>query len=384
MKNLVVFFYIDALNPSFLNPSIMPFISSFAKKHFYHVLENVFGYSFAIQSCMLSGKYPDETNHWMPYFYCPKESPFLFKALNIMRAFSPLDRLQTLRYLMVKVSRQLFLKKGVQANNIPLCEIDKIALYPYYYMCELPFFFELRELLVEKSQTALTYIGSPKQKTNLHGTLFEHLRKSKHENEIIIIYHDTLDGLGHAFGPNSPQCLNYAKSLDSALSATYRKLTNYLDKHFTFLVFSDHGQSELKFQINILSELSKKGLKLGAEYICFVDATLVLFWPKDEDVKERIKGALDKIGQGVVIDNDNRKRYHLEFNDNRYGEIIYVLKPGGIFFPNFFSPFGTMKGLHGYLPEEGVQKSFLISNKTFRYGITHVKDIRSLFLNMFQ
>jgi len=382
MKNLVVFFYIDALNPSFLNRDIMPFLSSLATKNHCHVLENVFGYSFTIQSCMLSGKYPDENNHWMPYFYCPEESPFLFKTLN-MKTFSPLDRLQTLRYLTVRGCRRLFLKKGVQANNIPLCEIDKIALYPYYYMCELPFFLELGKLLEEKSQTTLTYIGPPKQRTNLHSTLFEHLRKSKHENEAIIVYHDTLDGLGHTFGPCSPRYLNYAKSLDSALSATYRKLTNSLGKHFTLLVFSDHGQSELKFQINILSELNKKGLKLGVDYICFVDATLALFWPEDDVAKEKILGALDKIGQGIVIDVDKRKKYHIEFKDDRYGEIIYVLKPGGTFVPNFFSPFGAMKGLHGYLPEGEVQKSFLLSNEKLSFHISHVKDVRNLLLNLF-
>ncbi len=383
MKKLVVLFYIDALNANFLVPDVMPFLSSLVAERYYFELKSVLGYSFAIQSCMLSGKYPDETNHWLPYFYCPESSPILFKTLSI-GAFSLLDRLPHLRYLAVSVSRQLFLKKSVQANNIPLYEIGKVALYPYYYMCELPFFFELKKILEEKSQTALTYIGPPKQRTNLHGALFEHLKKSKHENEVIVIYHDTLDGFGHAFGPNSFQCLIHAKSLDSVLSATYRKLANTLGKNFTLLIFSDHGQSELKFQINLLSELSKNGLKLGVHYICFVDATLALFWSEDDVAKETIINVLNKIGHGVVIDEDLRKKYHLEFKDDRYGEIIFVLKPGRTFVPNFFSPFNAMKGLHGYFPEEDVQKSFLISNQKFQCCCVHVKDLKNLFLNLFQ
>jgi len=91
---------------------------------------------------------------------------------------------------------------------------------------------------------------------------------------------------------------------------------------------------------------------------------------------------LDKIGQGVVIDEDRRKKYHMEFKDDRYGEIIYVLKPGRTFFPNFFSPFGAMKGLHGYLPEEDVQKAFLISNINFSHSFKHVKDFKDLVLNI--
>ena len=383
MKNLVVFFYIDALNSRFLSHDIMPFLSKLATKHHYFELENVLGYSFAIQSSMLSGKYPDEINHWMPYFYCPETSPILFRTLNTVNKLLALDKLQTIRYFLISGSRRFFLRKGVQANNTPLSIINKIALYPYYYMCEIPFFLELKELLRKKLQTALTYIGPPKQRTNVYKALFKHLRTSKHENEVIIVYDDSLDGRGHAFGPYSSQCLNYARTLDSALAAIYQKLINLYGNNLNFLVFSDHGQSNLKFQIDVLSKLSKRGLKFGVDYVCFVDATLALFWPEDNLAKEKILRALNEVGRGIIIDENARRKYHLEFKDNKYGEVIYLLEAGGTFVPNFFSPFGAMKGLHGYLPEDEVQKSFLISNKEPSIQLTHIKDIRRLLMNYF-
>jgi len=360
----------------------MPFLSSFAKKYYYRELRNVPGYSFAIQSCLLSGKYPEETNHWMPYFYSPEESPLLFKTLNRIGTIFPLDRLPFLRYLMVRGSRKFLLKDGVQANNIPLCEINKMALYSYYYMCELPFFSELQELLEKTSQTRLTYLGPPKIKTQLYAYLLEYARTSEHENEVIIAYDDTLDRLGHMFGPHSPQCLHYAKSLDHVLSAIYQKLTSIFGKRLVYFIFSDHGQCECSYQFNLLSELDKKRLKLGDDYLCFIDATLALFWPKDKVIKEKILDILGEIKMGKVIDAHAQKKYHIRFNDERYGEIIFVLKPGGTFLPNFFSPFGAMKGLHGYLPEEDVQKGFLISSKTFSYPCKHVKDLRNLLLDV--
>lgn len=381
MQKLVIVFYIDALNSSFVTPSIMPFLSNLATKHYYTQLENVIGYSFAIQSCMLSGKYPEETNHWMPYFYSPQESPLLFKTLNKIGTIFPLDRLHFLRYLTVRGSRHFFLKDGAQANNIPLCEIDKMALFPYFYMCEFPFFYELEELLEKKFETALTYLGPPKIRTQLHSFLLEHIKTSEHKNEVIIAYDDTLDRLGHMFGPYSVECLHYAKRLDRVLSIIYRKLTSVFGKRFTLFLFSDHGQCECSRQFDILSELERKGLKLGDDYICFVDATLALFWPKDKVVKERILEILSKIKIGKVIDEALRKKYHIRFNEERYGEIIFVLKPGGTFLPNFFSPFSAMKGLHGYLPEDEVQKGFLVSNKKFLYPLRHVKDFRNLLLD---
>ena len=196
------------------------------------------------------------------------------------------------------------------------------------------------------------------------------------------MYNDKLDGIGHRFGPYSTEYIEYAKSLDRTLLQTYQKLEKTFKKKLTFSVFSDHSQCEQVFRVNILAELNKFGLNLGKDYLCFIDATLVLFWPQNDTKREKIIDVLRKIKLGTLIDSDQRKNYHLNFTDNRYGEIIFVLKPGGTFFPNFFSPFSAMKGLHGYLPEEEVQNAFLISNKEPRFELTHVKDIYKLLLSI--
>ena len=383
MKNLVVFFYIDALNSSFLNSDIMPFLSSLATKHSYCELENVIGYSFAIQSCMLSGKYPEETNHWLPYFYSPQESPIFFKALNKIGAIFPIDRLPSLRHLTVGQTRRFISKQGVHINNVPFHIIDKLALYSYYYMYELPFFHELKELLEKKYQTSLTYMGPPKIKKHLYKSLLKYIRASNYEKEFIIAYEDALDGLGHKFGPYSTECLYYAKSLDRVLLEVYQKLERRFGKNFTFLVFSDHGQCEQMHNLNLLSELDRATLNLGDDYFCLLDATMALFWAKNKVEKEKVLGVLRKIKIGRVIDECLQKKYHIRFNDERYGEIIFALKPGGTFFPNFFSPLSAMRGLHGYLPEDDVQKGFLISDKKFSYDFRHVKDFRNSTLDIF-
>ena len=382
MKNLVVFLYIDALNSSFLNPNVMPFLSSLATRHPYCELENVLGYSFAIQSCMLSGKYPEETNHWLPYFYSPQKSPMMFRTFNKLGAVFPLDRFPSLRHLTVGQIRRFLLKDGVRINNVPLHIIDKLALYPYYYMCELPFFHQLKELLEKKCQASLTYVGTPKIKRHLYASLLHHIKTSEHKNELIIAYDDALDGLGHKFGPYSAECLRYAKSLDRVLGRIYQKLKKCFGKNLAFLVFSDHGQCEQTHNLDLLSELEKKALYFAEDYLCFIDATMALFWPQNEVVQEKILNVLDEIKIGKVIDEDLREQYHIKFNDKRFGEIIFVLKPGGTFFPNFFSPFSAMRGLHGYLPEDEVQKGFLISSKKFSYPPRHVKDFRNLLLDI--
>jgi hypothetical protein len=249
-------------------------------------------------------------------------------------------------------------------------------------MCELPFFDELKELLEKKGQVALTYIGPPKMKKRLYESLLKYIGESNCEKEFIIVYDDALDGLGHEFGPYSTECIHYAKSLDQALLRVYQKLEKRFGKNLAFFVFSDHGQCELIHNLNLLSDLEKKGLYLGKDYLCFIDATMALFWPRKEVVQEKVLNVLGEIKIGKVIDEDLREQYHLKFSDKRFGEIVFVLKPGGTFFPNFFSPFSAMKGLHGYLPEDEVQKGFLISSKKFLHPPVHVKDFRNMLLGL--
>jgi hypothetical protein len=60
---------------------------------------------------------------------------------------------------------------------------------------------------------------------------------------------------------------------------------------------------------------------------------------------------------GTLIDDDARKRYGIEFDDDRYGQEVLVADEGVVFHPNYFAPrFLPRQGyperaMHGYLPE---------------------------------
>jgi hypothetical protein len=286
----------------------------------------------------------------------------------------------TIRFLLMQQSRRFFLKKGVQTNNTPLKIINKFNIYPYYYMCELPFFISLRKLL-EKNNVSFKYVGPPKIRNDIYSHLFDLLKCFQSENLFIIIYDDMLDGLGHRFGPHSIECIDYAKKIDNVLLKVYKKLRNKYDD-LDFYIFSDHGQCDRKYEVNLLSLLNKAKLKLGDDYLCFIDATIALFWSKNTICKEKIINILDKVDYGILLDEDLRNKYQLRFKNNLFGDIIFILKPKSTFFPNFFSPFCSMKGLHGYLPEESVQKSFLITDKKLKIPLKHIKDLYTLFTNV--
>ncbi|KAK3887367.1 hypothetical protein Pcinc_008485 [Petrolisthes cinctipes] len=79
---------------------------------------------------------------------------------------------------------------------------------------------------------------------------------------LVMIYHDQPDQVGHAYGPNSPQVIKELKKLDDDLGYLYRKLEIFeLRDVVDIIVLSDHGMSEVPEEniINLSSivELSK-------------------------------------------------------------------------------------------------------------------------------
>jgi hypothetical protein len=385
MKKLILFFYIDALNHDVITPSVMPFLSNLMENNYYQEVENVLGYSFAIQSSMLSGKYPDESLHWMPYFFSPEKSSLLFKTITKLGHVFPIDNAPPLRYLVERFSSEFFMKKGVKANNTPTSVMDRISIYPYYYINELPFYNELKQFLQIEYSSSLDYFGPPKMRGDeVYRLLLERFKKNADDNvEFLIIYEDRLDNIGHGFGPYSDNYKKFARYLDKILMGIYRKVKNSLGQNVIFFFFSDHGQYQFINSLDIISSLAREHVMFMKDYICFIDATLTLFWPMGNSNRDKIESILSFTEEGILIGEKLREKYHLKFGQNKmYGDLIYVLKPGWTFFPNFFSCFGTMKGLHGYLPENHAQKALLISDETCELRICHVKDIRNLIVEL--
>ena len=175
-----------------------------------------------------------------------------------------------------------------------------------------------------------------KSNRQFYTPLLKYLLNSKFENELIIAYDDSLDMLGHRFGPNSIDCQTYARFLDQALQKTYGKMKERFGNDFIFIIFSDHGQSDFIGSVDIVSELRDVGLEIGKDYFCFIDATMALFWPKVSS-EEEIISKLNKSKVGQVIDRKLRKAYHIDFKNRKFGDIIFALRPGFTFFRILFS-----------------------------------------------
>jgi len=389
-----VFVYVDALPYEKINSESTPFLHWFVNEGRTYKLQNIMGYSFGIQSTMLSGRLPSETKHFMPYVYAPNASPFLFKFIARLARKLGVDvnfprSLKIVRYGLMS---KFILKRGVKINFIPWNIIDKFFIYPYYYIHELPFFSDLKSNLQSKYGVNLLYFGPPissKPITDAINYVKAIIQTKDANNSLLIVYLDTLDRVGHAYGVDARAWKRTIINVDNELEMLHRFLSTNLNK-WSLALFSDHGMCNVDETIDILGTMKSYGLT-PKQFTIFVDATISLIWLEEQPAKYKVFKALEGLGSDKVTffrndeDKETLSRYGVFTEDNCFGDIIVQAMPGFMFFPNFYSYLKPFKGVHGFLPESKYQQSFmtLLLNhysigKNPQIEINHIKEIRKV------
>ena len=404
-EDLYMFIYIDALQLEYVNPKYMPNLFGLLgnRENVIHVLQNIPGYSFGIQSTLLSGLLPQETLHWMPYMFKTEKIERYFDYLKSPCDYNPLvcnaliqkvmSSFRNIRHENTRLLYEGFLrisvfwrKKSVKLCGMPMDHLGKILIFPYYYMNENPFFFMFKKELEERSSISVDYLGHSLRK-NIEG-LSRVIRMNMGRNSRLFIlgYIDDLDGVGHEKGVASSDWFNTLKSIDFFIGSIYKKLTT-ISKNVKILLFSDHGMCNADEYIDLESLL--RHLPKGSIDF-FIDATLAFICVHNETYKELVVELLKrKLKDKVLIfdvekDKHVLKHYGVYFANGEYGNIIVQTKPCKEFLPNFYSVSRGLKGLHGFWPTEALQRAFILSipsEDEFCKVPLHIKDVKGYILN---
>lgn len=177
----------------------------------------------------------------------------------------------------------------------------------------------------------------------------EEMASLKLENELDIVFLDEFDALGHRHGPCSPLVKQRILKLLKELEIMQKK-----HEEMSLIMFSDHGMQEVNQRFDVIKELSlleNSGLRLGKDYIAFLDATMARFWFRSQSARQTIFSYFSN-APGHILSVEEIQNYKVPVND-RFGNLVFLADPGVEIFPNFFHPYyaGYIKGLHGYAPE---------------------------------
>jgi hypothetical protein len=165
--------------------------------------------------------------------------------------------------------------------------------------------------------------------------------------DLMVIHPCSLDILGHDFGPNSKQIEHAITIMDNHIGHIV-KSTEFLKDEIMIIILSDHGMVPVKKYFDLKYVLNEIPLKLGKDYLVFMDSTMARFWFFNNRARELIAEKLSPIKFGRILDKKDRTALGIEKIGDEYGELIYAVNDGVVIFPDFFRKWSPPKGMHGY------------------------------------
>lgn len=370
MKKLALYVFIDALGwEVYQNYGFLSSLTPQARK-----LKTTFGFSSAADPSILTGRYPDEHQHWSSFVYDPAHSPF--KRLQFM-SYLPaqiFDRWRVRQALSMIIKAMYSYTGYFQLYNVPF------KYLPYFDYLEKKDYFVPGGIIA--TDTIFDWCVEhdiPYYCSNWRHSEEQILAANKKvisEGKIAFayVYLPKLDAVMHAHGPSSRATMNKMRSLETQITDLYH-FAQKIYSEVSLYVISDHGMAPVHGVCELMDEIDALGYRYGKDYIVFYDSTMARFWWKNDSAKSAIMDFLASLDCGYMISDDELKKMHVFFEDRRFGDTFFLLKEGILLCPSFMG-LKMIPGMHGYHPDAPHSYSIMLSNQDIPPEIKSITDIR--------
>ena len=370
MKKLTVLIFIDAFGWEIYEHY------GFLKEFFPYSkpLKTVFGYSSAAVPSIMTGRYPVEHTHWSSFFYAPEDSPF-----------KPLKKLRFLPKSLMNRGRVRNLISKWVAHRNQYTGYFTLGNIPFEY---LPYFdyLEKQDYFVPggiiQTDTILDYLSEnqiPYHCSDWRLSEAENVSalkaNLKKDIQFAFLYLPTLDGLMHQVGPEAIEVENklnwYAQEI--------AKLIEQAEKEYDLSLYlcSDHGMKQCTLSVDLMPLIQNTSLEFGKDYTAVYDSTMARFWFLNPAAREQIINALEQCSEGEWLSQEQLRTWGCYFEDGRFGQEIFLLKPGVLIAPSFMNQ-GFVTGMHGYTPDDSGSDALLLSQQRIPDAVQSITDIRHL------
>ena len=343
----------------YFNMRSTPFLYALAKEGLYGAIVPTFG--FEPDAAYIAGLYPDQADGGAQFWYDPSGSPFRFvsylpKFLNYLPRVPEL----VIRKILTKAVRQFCKAPTLSTARVPFHLLRYFSFSMKFGMehqafCNTDTVFDL----LRENGKGWFFHCSPNNKVDLKSVV-RPAEMDLHPPQSFAFFHiGNLDRIGHKYGPHSPELKKELLKVDDGIKAIWQFAKERFDVVY-FLVIGDHGMMEVRRHLDIWSELKKLPIRLEKDYLMFLDSTMVRFWFFSDRAERLIVDLLDNIEGGHILSQAEKDKYHLNYSHNKFGDIIFLVDPGVLIFPNFYQNKKPVKGMHGYAPETPDQQSALL------------------------
>lgn len=378
MKKTHVYMFIDALGWEIVSK--------------YNFLENTlpyrqkvemqFGYSSAAVPTILSGKYPQEHKHFSFFYYNPQSSPFKkFKYLKYFFGAGVHPKCLFNRGRIRRIISRITAKFLKYTGYFSLYSVPFNKL-PYFDYCEKTDIF---------AQGGLSPVENIYDVLKNSGLKF-HIsdwRKSEDENialaqqaiadntDFLFIYTGAFDAFMHDNVFNESAIKTKLAEYELKVNSILHTLAN-TGKDFNFTIISDHGMTPTSEVCDLMSIVKNLNFKFGKDYVAFFDSTMARFWypTNSQEVKTKIQEALSAC-KGHFLSKTEKQNYGIDFNDNQYGQDIFITDEGVQISPCDLGA-KALNGMHGYMPTGKDSYACMLSNTEPKFEPKHIKDFFTL------
>lgn len=356
-RDVVLFLLIDALGWEWIrNSNFLKDIGVCRQP-----VKTIFGFSSAAIPTILTGKYPDEHGRWNLLYYSPETSPFRWtRPLRILPR--PLLENRVSRKLINIISKRLAKADGYFSGYV---STDKLCLFD---ICEKYNIYKPGG--IAGSETIIDYLAEKKVAHQVYSyhdytdiETLEALKKDvgQGESEVYFAYLPELDAYLHA-NSDKPELVaqkiswyeGHIREILSIATDTYQNVR--------WFVFSDHGMTPITSHFDLIGFIKEKNIDLEEkDCVAVFDSTMARFWVKKPEMRKAIVLALADCPAGKVLSESELAGLRVSFEDDRYGNIIFLMNPGTLIYPNLFGSHHP-SGMHGFHPDDRHSNGIFISN----------------------
>jgi hypothetical protein len=114
---------------------------------------------------------------------------------------------------------------------------------------------------------------------------------------------------------------------------------------------------------DLMKDVASTGYRVRKDYLAVYDSTMARYWFFNEAARRDITALLKKTDCGRVLPDEELRALGVFFDDRRFGEVIFLLRPGWIFSKSDFNgPQWKPAGMHGYHPDDSYSDAIFLSS----------------------
>jgi Type I phosphodiesterase / nucleotide pyrophosphatase len=338
-------------------------------------LRTVLGFSSGAIPTILTGRLPFESGHWNLLYYDPKDSPFQWLRYFGFLPNSVLDHRVTRK--IVKEMGRRFLGMG------PLFEcVVSPRLLPWFNWVEKHNIYERGGIPGSSSVfDQLSDANIPHRVYSYHTLsdteIFENAAKDLRScvATFFFLYLSELDSFLHEHC-DEPSSLSerlewYARRLEDLFELAQKR-----DPQSEMTIFSDHGMTPVDHHFDLVKEVESLHLETPRDYLAIYDSTMGRFWFFSDRARHQVVELLRKLPCGRILSDDELQELGILFPDHRYGEVIFLLRPGWLMTHSHFNGHGWRpKGMHGYDPKDPYSDAIFLSTRKPGSPMQTIADI---------